>query len=87
MLKSLFFVSKPLELLGAIEAKRQFNLKDCILVYSCKANKDKKTIEFLIKNHSDWTEVIFVKSKPYYGFFWVRLINKLKYSSHIKSEL
>lgn len=78
MLKSLFFVSKPLELLGAIEAKRQFNLKDCILVYSCKANTDKKTIEFLIKNHSDWTEVIFVKSKPYYGFFWVRLITKLK---------
>ena len=78
MLKSLFFVSKPLELLGAIEAKKQFNLTDSILVYSCKDNSDKKTIEFLIKNHSNWTEVIFVKHKPYYGLFWVRLIHKLR---------
>ena len=78
MLKSLFFVSKPLELLGAIEAKKQFNLLHTVLVYSCKDNADKNTIEFLIKNHSDWSEVIFVKNKPYYGLFWVKLINKLK---------
>ena len=78
MLKSLFFVSKPLELLGAIEAKKQFNLLHTVLVYSCKDNADKITIEFLIKNHSDWSEVIFVKNKPYYGLFWVKLINKLK---------
>ena len=78
MHKSLFFVSKPLELLGAIEAKKQFNLTHSVLVYSCKDNADKKTIEFLIEMHGDWNEVIFVKNKPYYGLFWVRLINKLK---------
>jgi len=78
MSKSLFFVSKPLELLGAIEAKNQFNISESILVYSCKDNADKKTIEYLIEVHSDWSEVIFIKSKPYYGLFWVKLIKKLQ---------
>ena len=78
MNKSLFFVSKPLELLGAIEAKKQLHISNAILVYSCKEGGDKKTLEFLIKKDNTWDEVIFVKSKPYYGFFWVRLLRRLQ---------
>ena len=48
MSNALFFISKPLELLGAIEAKTQFDIKNAVLVYSCKKNKDRATIEFLL---------------------------------------
>lgn len=78
MSNALFFISKPLELLGAIEAKTQFDIKNAVLVYSCKKNKDRATIEFLLKKEKIWNTVIFVKPKPYYGLFWVRLIKKLQ---------
>lgn len=76
--KSLFFVSKPLELLGAIEARQQFQITDAVLVYSCKEGTDKRTLQFLINKSPKWNTVIFVKNKPYYGFFWVKLIRKLQ---------
>lgn len=76
--KAIFFVSKPLELLGAIEARKQFEIDYSIIVYSCKPGLDKNTIEFLIEKSSNWNEVLFVKHKPYYGLFWVKLINNLK---------
>lgn len=78
MRNALFFVSKPLELLGAIEAKKQFELDRCILVYSCKEGIDKKTIEYLIEKSPIWDEVTFIRKKPYYGYFWIKLLKHLQ---------
>ena len=78
MNNAVFFVSKPLELLGSIEAKKQFGLSRAILVYSCKEGIDKRTIEYLIEKAPIWDEVIFIRKKPYYGYFWVKLIKRLQ---------
>lgn len=78
VIKALFFISKPQELLGAIEARKQFNITESTLVYSCKPGIDKKTIEYLIDKSEHWHDIIFVRPKPYYGYFWVSLLNTLK---------
>lgn len=76
--RALFFISKPQELLGAIEAREQFNISKSTLLYSCKEGIDKTTIEYLIHTSGHWHDVIFVKPKPYYGYFWVKLLKLLK---------
>ena len=81
-IKALFFVSKPLELLGAIEAKKQFNITEATLIYSCRPGLDRDAIEFLIKKSPDWVETTFIKHKPYYGKFWVALIKRLQQTKY-----
>jgi len=76
--KALFFVSKPQELLGAIEAREQFGISESTLLYSSKPGIDKDTIEYLIEKAGNWHNILFVKPKPYYGYFWVSLLKKLK---------
>ncbi|RKF03949.1 hypothetical protein C8N26_1581 [Tenacibaculum lutimaris] len=77
MKKSIFFISKPLELLGAIEAREQFKLSDCILVI--KSDKyDDATINFLIEKSGGWNSIIRTKKKSSYGFSWLKLVKELK---------
>lgn len=77
MKKSIFFISKPLELLGAIEAREQFKLSDCILVI--KSDKyDDTTINFLIEKSGGWNSIIRTKKKSSYGVSWLKLVRKLK---------
>ena len=76
-MKSLFFVSKPLEMLGAIEARYQFKIDQTILVLKVE-NSDKKTIDFLIEKSGSWNTVIRANNKSSYGLSWLQLVKKLK---------
>lgn len=77
MKKALFFISKPLEMLAAIEAREQFNVGSTYLVIKAKKN-DLETIQFLIQKSGNWSKVIYSKKKTSYGLSWVILLKKLK---------
>lgn len=76
-MKSLFFVSKPLEMLGAIEARYQFKIDEAILVLKVEKN-DKKTVDFLIEKSGNWNNIIITNNKSSYGLSWLKLTKKLK---------
>ena len=75
-MKSLFFVSKPLEMLGAIEARYQFKIDETILVLKVEKG-DEKTIDFLIEKSGNWKTIIRANSKSSYGLSWLKLTKKL----------
>ncbi|MEE9350244.1 MAG: hypothetical protein V3U80_09375 [Flavobacteriaceae bacterium] len=77
-MKSLFFVSSPLEMICAIEARKQFKTKDTILVLYL-FDVDKKIIEYIMSLDEKWPTIY----KPFrssinYGKKWVKLTNQLK---------
>lgn len=76
-MKSVFFVVKPLELLGAIEARNQFHIDDTILIIKPE-KQDISTIELLIEKSGNWNTIIWMKTKSSYGFKWINLIKKLQ---------
>lgn len=76
-MKSVFFVSKPLEMLGAIEARQQFRIDETILALKVEKN-DKKTIDFLIEKSGNWKIIIRTNNKSSYGLSWLKLIKKLQ---------
>ncbi|CAA0205343.1 hypothetical protein TMFC_230031 [Tenacibaculum maritimum] len=76
-MKSIFFICKPLEMLGAIEAREQLKLSAPILIIKSD-KKDDKTIDFLIKKSGNWGEIIKTKKKSSYGISWLKLTQRLK---------
>ena len=76
-MKSLFFICKPLEMLGAIEAREQLKLSETILIIKSD-KKDDNTINFLIERSGNWDRIIRTKRKSSYGLSWLLLIKKLK---------
>ncbi|WP_237275478.1 hypothetical protein [Tenacibaculum ovolyticum] len=76
-MNSIFFISKPLELLGAIEARNQFKIKDSVLVIKV-SKSDEPTINYLIEKSGNWNTIIRTKRKSSYGLSWLKLILKLK---------
>lgn len=76
-MKTLFFISKPLEMLGAIEARKQFKITQSVLVIRVE-NHERATIDLLIEKSGNWQEVIFANAKSSYGLSWIRLLKKLQ---------
>ena len=77
-MKSLFFVSSPLELICAIEARRQFKTENSILVLYL-FDKDKPIIEYIMSLSNGWQEIY----RPYrdsinYGKRWLIMLKKIK---------
>ena len=76
-MKSLFFVSKPLEMLGAIEARHQFKIDKAILVLKVERG-DENTVDFLIEKSGNWNDIIRTNNNSSYGLSWLKLTKKLK---------
>lgn len=76
-MSSIFFISKPLELLGAIEARNQFKIKDSVLVIKV-SKSDEPTINYLIEKSGNWNTIIRTKRKSSYGLSWLKLILRLQ---------
>ena len=75
--KSLFFVVKTLEMLGAIEARQQFQLTNTVLVLR-PDKADVMPIKMLIEKSGNWDTIINVSGKSSYGLSWVKLIKKFQ---------
>ncbi|TCI95032.1 polysialyltransferase family glycosyltransferase [Tenacibaculum sp. M341] len=80
-MKSIFFITKPLELLGAIEARNQLKLDNCLLIIKSD-KKDDETLNFLIEKSGNWNHIIRTKKKSSYGVSWIKLIKKLQKESY-----
>ena len=76
-MKSIFFIRTSLEMLGAIEARKQFGITNTLLIIKSDKRQD-STINFLIEKSGDWNNIIRTKKKTSYGVSWLKLIKKLK---------
>ncbi len=76
-MKSLFFIRTPLEMLGAIEARKQFGITNTLLIIKSDKRQD-STINFLIEKSGSWNTIIRTKKKTSYGISWLKLVKKLK---------
>jgi len=77
-MKALFFVTKPLELMGAIEAIHQLDITEKVLVYTSEKGRDRDTFNYLLEEYNGWDEIHYIDRKCYYGLKWVKLLYKLK---------
>ncbi|WNW02303.1 hypothetical protein RRF68_02450 [Tenacibaculum sp. HL-MS23] len=75
-MKSIFFIRTSLEMLGAIEARKQFGVIDTLLIIKSDRRQD-STINFLIKKSEGWNNIIRTKKKTSYGISWLKLVKKL----------
>lgn len=76
-MKSIFFIRTSLEMLGAIEARKQFGVTNTLLIIKSDKRQD-STINFLIEKSGDWNNIIRTKKKTSYGISWLKLVKKLK---------
>jgi len=76
-MKSIFFIRTSLEMLGAIEARKQFGIVDTLLIIKSDRRQD-RTINFLIEKSGGWNNIIRTKKKTSYGVSWLKLVKKLK---------
>lgn len=64
-------------MLGAIEARKQFDVINTLLIIKSDRSQD-STINFLIKKSGGWNNIIRTKKKTSYGISWIKLIKRLK---------
>ena len=76
-MKSIFFIRTSLEMLGAIEARKQFSITDALLIIKSNKRED-STINFLIEKSGNWNNILRTKKKTSYGISWLKLVRKLK---------
>lgn len=76
--QSLVYITRPLELIGAIEAREQFEIQNAILVINYD-KVDVNTHQFLLKKYPNWKEIIWLEiDNNYYAARWVKLLKKLR---------
>ena len=76
--QSLVFITRPLELIGAIEAREQFEIQNAILVINYD-KVDVNTHQFLLKKYPNWREIIWLEiDNNYYAARWLKLLKKLR---------
>lgn len=76
--QSLVYITRPLELIGAIEAREHFGISNAVLVINFD-KVDVNTHKFLLEHYPVWDEIIWLElDGTYYGERWVQLLKKLR---------
>jgi len=77
-MRSLFFVSSPLEMISAIEARRKFNTQENVLVLYL-FEKDKPIVEYIKSLNDPWKKIYYIdRDYDNLGQRWIDYLKRIK---------